>query len=433
MADVSPFDALTYNTQIVKSLKEVVTQPYDKIYDKLKRVYLERSEYNAVRLILPDPISEVDPDSKYSNARDTLKAWKREEILKNIGRKAFYYLEQEFISPLTRETVIKKGFIGLIRFADFAEKKVFPHEKTLSKPKEDRFKLTLATNTYFEQVFLLFEDNNYKVMDTFREALSSLTNKFSISVIDDYNVRNNLIPLSDPTCIEKVSVLFQDKKLVIADGHHRYETGVNYMKYMKEKNLSHKGSESYNFGMMFFSPSNQKGLVILPTHRLVHGITSFSLKSFIKNVSNMFHVKEFKSIDELKSAQTESSYSFGFYCNEALDSYYLLILKENPLNLITNKQLILRDLDVTILHSLILDKEFGVDEEKLERQINVEYVREINEGLEEVRSGKEQMIFFLNPTPVEQVMKIALNGEVMPQKSTDFYPKLITGLVMYEM
>lgn len=433
MADVLPFDALMYNTQVVKDLKEVVTQPYDKIDDKLKKIYLERSEYNVVKLILPDPVSEREPDSKYSVAMETLKDWKGNGILRNFGRKAFYYLEQEFISPITNETLIRKGFIGLIRFTDFEEQIVFPHEKTLSKPKEDRFKLTKATNTYFEQVFLLFDDDNFYVMNAFRDALSSSTDKFSISVIDDYGVKNNLIPLMDTASIDKISSLFRDKKFVIADGHHRYETGVNYMKYMKAKNLNHKGDESYNFGMMYFAPSNERGLIILPTHRLVHGVTSFSLKSFFNNISNMFNVKEFNSIDELKNAQTESNYSFGFYCNEAPDSYYLLVLKESPLDLITDKPLILRDLDVTILHSLILDKEFGINEERLAQQVNVEYVREINEGLEEVRAGREQMMFILNPTLPEQVMKIAQSGEVMPQKSTDFYPKLITGLVMYEM
>jgi len=293
--------------------------------------------------------------------------------------------------------------------------------------------LTLATNTYFEQVFLLFEDNNSEVMNAFNKSLLNLSNNFTISVIDDYNVKNSLTPLIDPLMIENICSVFKDKKLVIADGHHRYETGVNYMKYMRERNTNHKGDESYNFGMMYFSPSNQKGLIILPTHRLVHGITSFSLSSFLNNISNTFYVKEFNSINELKEVLAESRYSFGFYCNENLDRYYLLTLKEDPLNLITDKPLVLRDLDVSILHYMILYKEFGIDEERLAQQINVEYVREVDEGLEEVKSGREQMMFILNPTPVEQVMKVAINGEVMPQKSTDFYPKLITGLVMYEM
>ncbi|HPO29382.1 MAG TPA: DUF1015 domain-containing protein [Caldisericia bacterium] len=433
MADILPFDALMYNTQIVKDLKGVITQPYDKINDKLKKIYIERSEYNAVKLILPDPINEADPDSKYLNAKNILNDWKTKQILKKFGEKAFYYLEQEFTSPITNETIIRKGFVGLMRFTDFSEKIVFPHEKTLSKPKEDRFKLTLTTNTYFEQVFLLFEDNNSYVINAFNKSLSGDSNNFSISVIDDYNVKNNLTPLIDPLVIENICSAFKDKKLVIADGHHRYETGVNYMKYMRERNTNHKGDESYNFGMMYFSPSNQKGLIILPTHRLVHGIASFSLSSFLKNISSTFYVKEFNSIDELKEALTGSKYSFGFYCKENLDRYYLLTLKEDPLNLITDKPLVLRDLDVSILHYMILFKEFGIDEERLAQQINVEYVREIDEGLEEVKSGKEQMMFILNPTPVEQVMKVAINGEVMPQKSTDFYPKLITGLVMYEM
>ncbi len=433
MADILPFDALMYNTQVMKDLKDVITQPYDKINDKLKKTYLERSEYNAVKLILPDPINEADPDSKYLNAKNILNDWKAKQILKKFGEKAFYYLEQEFTSPITNETIIRKGFIGLMRFTDFSEKIVFPHEKTLSKPKEDRFKLTLATNTYFEQVFLLFEDNNSEVMNAFNKSLLNLSNNFTISVIDDYNVKNSLTPLIDPLMIENICSVFKDKKLVIADGHHRYETGVNYMKYMRERNTNHKGDESYNFGMMYFSPSNQKGLIILPTHRLVHGITSFSLSSFLNNISNTFYVKEFNSINELKEVLAESRYSFGFYCNENLDRYYLLTLKEDPLNLITDKPLVLRDLDVSILHYMILYKEFGIDEERLAQQINVEYVREVDEGLEEVKSGREQMMFILNPTPVEQVMKVAINGEVMPQKSTDFYPKLITGLTMYEM
>lgn len=433
MADILPFDALMYNTQVMKDLKDVITQPYDKINDKLKKTYLERSEYNAVKLILQDPINEADPDSKYLNAKNILNDWKAKQILKKFGEKAFYYLEQEFTSPITNETIIRKGFIGLMRFTDFSEKIVFPHEKTLSKPKEDRFKLTLATNTYFEQVFLLFEDNNSEVMNAFNKSLLNLSNNFTISVIDDYNVKNSLTPLIDPLMIENICSVFKDKKLVIADGHHRYETGVNYMKYMRERNTNHKGDESYNFGMMYFSPSNQKGLIILPTHRLVHGITSFSLSSFLNNISNTFYVKEFNSINELKEVLAESRYSFGFYCNENLDRYYLLTLKEDPLNLITDKPLVLRDLDVSILHYMILYKEFGIDEERLAQQINVEYVREVDEGLEEVKSGREQMMFILNPTPVEQVMKVAINGEVMPQKSTDFYPKLITGLTMYEM
>jgi len=212
MADILPFDALMYNTQIVKDLKGVITQPYDKINDKLKKIYIERSEYNAVKLILPDPINEADPDSKYLNAKNILNDWKTKQILKKFGEKAFYYLEQEFTSPITNETIIRKGFVGLMRFTDFSEKIVFPHEKTLSKPKEDRFKLTLTTNTYFEQVFLLFEDNNSYVINAFNKSLSGDSNNFSISVIDDYNVKNSLTPLIDPLVIENICSAFKDKK-----------------------------------------------------------------------------------------------------------------------------------------------------------------------------------------------------------------------------
>ena len=435
MTDLIPFDGLVYNHENIKNLDSIITQPYDKIDEILKKEYLLKSDHNAVRLILPDPTIIENPDSKYINSRDTLRSWKEKNILKHLGNKSFYYLIQEFESPITKEIIIRKGFIGLLRFTDFSEKIVFPHEKTLSKPKEDRFKLTLATNTYFEQIFLLFDDDNNQILNTFDIELSKNPNSFKIYAKDEYNVKNTLYVLNKLDFTNKIHDMFNNKQFVIADGHHRYETGLNYMKYMKERNISSNGSESYHYGMMFFCPSNEKGLIILPTHRLVHGLDSFSLSSFINNIEKTFEVRKFSNIEDFKKAQNEglATHSFGFYSKYDFDNFYLFTLNKNPMEILSDKTEAMRDLDVTILHTLILDKELGIDEERLKQQSNINYIRDLNEGINKVKNNEEQLLFILNPTTVSQVMRVSQSGFVMPQKSTDFYPKLATGLVIYEM
>lgn len=420
MPILRPFRALRYDATRVP-IGDVVAPPYDVISpDQQARLY-ERHPLNVVRLILG---READ---RYASAAAALKAWQGEKVLVRDERPAIYSIHQTFLGPADTP-ITRKGFIALCRLEEFDKRIVLPHEKTLSKAKEDRFKLFQATNSNFSQVFALYWDPE-KLVDA---ALNGTARKEPTTEVLFEEVQNRMWRIDDSAVVNEVVRIMADKQVLIADGHHRYETGLAYRELMRSKNPGHTGQELYNYIMMFFCNLEDEGLVIYPTHRIVHSIPFFDRAAFLQKVEANFVTREMNSLTTLQAALgAASSRSFGMVF--AGDQKFWMASLKPTLNAAQvvpdNIPVEVKELDVTLLHTVVLRDILGISAEAQEKKLNLNYVKAADEAVDAVRAGKAQLSFILNATRLEEVRAAARAGHVMPQKSTYFYPKLLSGLV----
>ncbi|MFC2168951.1 DUF1015 domain-containing protein [Acidobacteriota bacterium] len=436
MADIRPFKALRYNKQKIR-LQDIITEPYDRIPPPLQEKYYLRSPYNMVKIILG---KEEDPEfpgvNKYKRAQMYLNRWQEEGILSKENQAAFYIYEQEF--QLNEHRKRRQGLIVRGKLEELVSKKVLPHEKTFPKHKADRLELLRATNTNTGQIFLLYKDDNLTVKNAIQFAMQK--SEICAEVMDEDFFLHRLWIIKDEESIQKIQRAMKEKVLIIADGHHRYETSLNYRKEKLEKNKESDGNESYHFIMMTLFRLDDPGLVILPTYRLLKGLDKLSETSLKQLLSPYFKIAEINWPDTSdKSVLTEaqekisaSSFTFAIYTAQ-FEKIFLLSLKSEELldqELGLEKSEEWRHLDVAILHSLIIEKLKPLTSEVFSLEKNISYIRDIEQGIEKVKNGEFQMIFLLKPASIDQIRKIVENGELMPQKSTDFFPKLKSGLVM---
>src|SRR3954468_15355865 len=287
MANIFPFKAFRYNAEKVAP-KDVLTQPYDKISPEMQEKYHARSPYNLVRVILGKAEAGDDANKNvYSRAAENLRQWRATGVLSQDTEASIYYYSQEFVAPGETVTRTRSGFIATGQLHDYDEHIVFRHEQTLSKPKSDRLNLLRATRTHAGQIFMLYSDPKKQI-----EELLKNPGEPAVDVIDDYKVRNRLWRISDPKTIAAVQSAMNDKKLIIADGHHRYETALNYRDERRAASASRDVNAPYERVMMTFVNSEDPGLVILPTHRVVHGLSKFSPSEFLKNLDSAFEVSD---------------------------------------------------------------------------------------------------------------------------------------------
>ncbi|GMR04717.1 MAG: DUF1015 domain-containing protein [Thermodesulfobacteriota bacterium] len=441
MAEIKPFRAFVYNADKVEDLAAVMAPPYDVISPAYQDKLYSRHEYNIVRLIL-GKTEEVDNagSDRYSRAAEELGRWKDEGVLKKDEKPAIYYYVQKYTLPDgSRPT--RKGFIALSRLEEFGKGKIHAHERTLSGPKADRLKLMRACNANFSCIFSLYSEPGLTINKTLDNAVKSL--EPIIDVFGDDGVENVVYRVVDAKVLEKVCEVMRAKTLFIADGHHRYETALNYRNLMREKNPDNNGDAPYNYVMMYFSNMDDEGMTIWPTHRVVHSVKGFNRDAFMSQIEKYFDIKEFEynldNMDEVNktfvSALEESGKSknaFGVHL-AGEQKYYLITLKSPELlkDLFSEEMpAIYKNLDVTVLHELILSRILGISREDQEKQKNLTYVKSIGDAFEVMGDESNQIVFLLNPTRISQVRDIAEAGSVMPQKSTYFFPKLLSGLVV---
>jgi uncharacterized protein (DUF1015 family) len=431
MADIHPFRAIRYDLQRVP-VAQVVTQPYDKITPAMQDRYYAASPYNLVRIILGrrEPEDEAS-NNVYTRAAAYGRAWRAEAILRQDGTPSIYAYSQTFTAP-SGTKFERRGFIALGRVEDYSAKVVFRHEQTLSKPKADRLDLLRATRAHYEQLFLMYEDSGEI------DSLLSTQPPPTIEVTDEYEVAHRVWQISDATVIASVQEKMRDKKLVIADGHHRYETALNYRDECRMAAGSAQNHDApHEFVMMTFVNMNDPGLLVLPTHRVVHSLPSFSADDFRRAA------KEFFIVEEIHPNLDASRY-LGILRDRGRDWPALLaVTAERALlldgantlasSLLSHLSAIQRDLGVVQLHKCLLEGVLKLSEESIRNQQNLSYVREASEALDQVRKGAANIAILMNPCPVSQVRDVAFAGEVMPQKSTDFYPKLLSGLTAYAL
>lgn len=416
MAVVKPFKGLRF-CETAGAINELVCPPYDIISEEQRQNFLKTNPHNVIRLELPKEGEDV-----YKKAGEVLQSWLEEGAIATEDTDKFYIYEEEFEVDGAKKSF--KGVIARVKLTEFSEGVVIPHENTLSAAKEDRFNLMCATGCNFSQVYCLFEDKDKKITDVMESAAS---NKAIHDFTDGEGVTHRLWTADADSGLTE---LFGDKCLYIADGHHRYETALRFRNYMRERGADENSASEYV--MMMLVPMESEGLVVFPTHRVIHSLPEFDGRAMMIEARKYFHVGEISSIANLernlKSEYNNNKISFGAYLG---GRYYLLTLKSDPTlaDLLPNIEEPLRSLDVTVLHSVILEKMLGIDKENMAKQINLRYTRDIEEAVSEVDGGAN-CAFILNPTRVEQIAAVGSAGQKMPQKSTYFYPKLITGLVM---
>ncbi len=420
MAEIRPFKALRFNTANAGAIGELVCPPYDIISEEQRLAYLQRNPHNIIRLELPKG------ENPYEEAGAALNRWLEEGILQQDEQEGIYIYEEEFtVNGLHTKF---KGCIVRVKLEEFSKGVVLPHEETLSKAKEDRFNLMKATDCNFSQIYSLYMDPEHEITRQL-EALSKGTPENELT--DHDGVTHRLWIVTDPQAIAPICTAFADKKLYIADGHHRYETALNYRNYCRENN---KGSGGEDYVMMMLVDMEHPGLVVLPTHRLVRDLPAFDREKLLEGCKTYFEVSEEQDIStaetKLKALYEEGKKAFAFYSGGS--GYALLTLRDTDIlaQLLPDKSAASQGLDVTVLHTLILEKIFGIDAENMAKQINLTYVKQFEDAVAAVQNGQAQCAFILNPTKVTEIRDVAAAGEKMPQKSTYFYPKLITGLVM---
>lgn len=440
MAILAPFRGIFYNQEKIGDVALVVTPPYDVITKEEQEKCYQRHPNNIIRLDLgKDFPGDNEKTDKYTRSADYFKVWQKEDVLIRDDLPSIYYYHQEF--DLKREQrKTRKGFIALVKLEEFSSGVVLPHEKTMTGPKADRLRLMKSCDANLSPIFSLYSDPEKKI-DQIVKGRKPVTP--FIDYFDDKKTRHKLWKIQDKGIIIKITDTIKELPLFIADGHHRYETALNYSIQMREKSGSFFGNEAYNYVMMYLSNMDDDGLVILPTHRLVYNLNDFNLDLFYKKAEEYFHVENyiFNGSNELgirgelfaeldKRGQTK--HTFGMYVKDT-NCYSLLTIKNEDLlnsRVMHKIKPVLRGLDVNILQVFILNNILGISDQNMENQKNVDFIEDGDEAIELVKKDKYQLVFLMNPTKVGQVNEAAIAQVRMPQKSTFFYPKLPSGLLI---
>ena len=442
MAEIRPFRAFRYDIERVE-LKKVLTQPYDKITPAMQEAYYAASPYNLIAIekgkVLPGDTAQ---DSVYTRAAAKLEEWIAQKILVRDPEPSIYAYSQEYFVPGTHSRHERTGFIALGRMEDYDAKVVFRHERTLSAPKADRLELLRHTRAQTGQLFMLYDDSSRAIDGLLQEIARK---SMPLELRDEFDVLHRLWQVSDSALVRRIQATMAEKKLVIADGHHRYETALNFRNECRAKSGKIDPLAAHEFAMMTFINARTKGLTILPTHRLLRNLPNFKFEGFRQALGPIFdwYSYPFQNSDERAASYTEfrkdlearsrERRAIGIY--PGADAFYLFLLRRDAdlealLPDLSEGQ---RELDVVLLHRLILEKGLGITAEAVTAEKNVAYEREMDTAIAAVDSGDAQLACLLNPVRVEQVMAIAMGGDVLPQKSTDFYPKLLSGVTIYRV
>ena len=431
MAEVLPLRGVRYDTMVSGPLEQLVSPPYDVIDGAMRATLAARSPYSFVELDLP----EGGTEDRYAHAATLYRSWLSNGVMKQDEAPSFYIYWQRFAGPDGRE-VLRKGFLGLTRLHEYADKVVLPHERTLSGPKADRLALMVATQAQLSQIFLLYSDPA-GVVDA---ALASAT--AAAPLLDtrtDDGVHHLVWALSDPAAIATVQARVSGERLLIADGHHRYETALGYA-----RDQGALGTDApAAFTLAFFANADDPGLVVLPTHRGLHDVAEFDAGAWLARTAELF---DFTAIEAaaapaewLAALRRAGESGPSFVIATAPQGELALTLATlNPARAASEQATMqgvaeMAELDVAILHELLLERRAGISREAQAAKTNIFYYKEAGEALADLAAGRTQAAIFMNGTPVAKVRAICEAGDFMPQKSTFFFPKVLSGVVLYDL
>ncbi len=442
MAKIFPFNGVTYNKKKVGNFSKVTIPPYDIISKEDQARFYQLHPYNCIRLTLgKDYQGDTEFNNKYTRANGFFRTWLNNEILKQDEEESIYAYEQRF--SYKGKKYVRLGFIALFKLEELEAGRVYPHENTLPKPKLDRLSLLKATAANFEPIFSIYLDEDEKISKMIKKCIKRKT---IAEAKDMFGIHNRLWKISGKANINKITKEMMNKQVFIADGHHRYEASLKYRNEMRTKSQKSTGDEPYNFIMMYFANAYDKGLIIMPIHRLVLNLNLKEKINLENRLVDYFDIEDirFAKKDELParkklircmSKAKEGEHFFGMSLHGE-NKYSLLKLKNEKIiekYISADKPREWKKLDITILHSLVIRDILGITDKDIEAENAIRYVHNDDEAFTLVAEGKYQVAFFMNPTKIEQVTALASKYEKMPQKSTFFFPKLLTGLVMYKM
>ena len=447
MAQVQPFRAFRYNSARAP-FERVLTQPYDKISPAMQEKYYSADPNSLIAVEKGRAYPDDSPQNNvYTRAADALEHWISDSVVLQDPAPALYAYTQEYTVPDSDELRTRHGFIGAGKLEDYSAGIIFRHEQTLSGPKADRLELLRHTRTHSGQLFMLYSDSERRVDHILSETESAAPPVTEMR--DEYGVVHRLWVVAEPERIAAIQKAMAEQKLVIADGHHRYETALNYRNERRKQSRKTDAHAPYEFAMMTFVNTRSEGLTILPTHRVAANLHDFSWASVRRYLEPWFTAETFSFADEAEKANARDKFlkrlaethqgrrAIGVYpaVQTGKRAYYVLALRSGAVlaQLLHNVSPLQRELDVVLLHDGILEPALGITPQAVTSEKNLSYEREATAALDAVDRGEAQIAFLLNACDVEQVMRIATAGEVLPQKSTDFYPKLLSGITMYQM
>ena len=431
MSLIRPFRGVRFSPS-AGEMSDLMAPPYDVIDDHFRDELYGRSEHNIVRISKSKEIENEELQDHYKTATKTWGGWRESGATLRDSEPSFYFYEQEF--QIRGETFFRLGLVGAHKLVEFGQG-VLPHEKTLSGPKEDRHRLLKQTKTHFGQIFALYSDEGGDIDSQLRDIYSKAEELYQAT--DKDGVIHRLKKTSDKEEVQKISSLFEGKEMIIADGHHRYETALKFSKELGTIEASHL--------MMTMVSLANPGLLILPTHRLVKNIENWKVAHLVGALEENFDVRFLKcdvmnkedkkkeTLAAMSEFYQQGKSALGLYSPEG---FHIFVKKDGVVPEVEGSD-VFKALDVVTLHKLILEDHLGIDQQKLAEQTNVEYIKDsgtaIDESIAKVDSGSHQGVFLMNPTPIDQTEQVAKNGEKMPQKSTFFHPKVYTGLVTYSI
>lgn len=430
--EVKPLNAIVYNQDKVK-MDDVIAPPYDVILDDYRNELEARSKYNIVNLILANNSTDLEEENnRYNVAFENYQKWLSEEVLVKTEKPCILYLIQNY--EKNDKKITRKGFIARNRIEDFETKNILPHEYTMGGPKADRLNLTKKCKANFSQVFLVYSDPQKQI-----ENAIDYSQKPFIDVTDDLGVQNIVYKIDDDKTINLIEKVLGDKTCLIADGHHRYETAMNYRNEMRKAVENPTGSEAWNYVMSYFT-NMEDDLLIFPTHRIL--TRNINKEDLLKKVEKYFDIEELpfdSSSKEVTKAEllekieasSKERISMGLYLN-SINKFYLLKLRENVNNILDEYEVpkVLKTLDLIVLHKVIISKELGYSQEEQMAQNGILYIKQESEAFDMIDEGKAEASFIMAYPKIQDIKRISEAGERMPQKSTYFYPKLLSGIVI---
>lgn len=439
MVEVKPLNSIVYNQDKVK-MTDVIAPPYDVILDDYREELYKRSNYNIVKLILAKGSKDLsDENNRYDEAAKNFRAWLEAEVLIKLEKPCILYLLQKYTTEDGR-SITRKGFVARNKIEDFSTKNILPHEFTMGGPKEDRLNLTKKCEANFSQIFMVYSDAEKQI-----ENAVDLSGKPFIDVTDDNRVQNIVYKIDDEKTLALIEKVMADKTLLIADGHHRYETALNYRNYrlakMGEKEpFSLSALQPFSYVMSYFTNLDDENLLVFPTHRIItKWIEPYVL---LEKVKKYFDVKDFEfngqNKNEIKAKFLQAiedanakQISMGLYMKN-VNKFYLLTLRENVDGILDKFGVpdVLKKLDLTVLHKVLITKEFGYSDEEQMAQNGIKYIKQESEAFDLIDMGKAEASFIMAYPKIKDIKEISEAGYRMPQKSTYFYPKLLSGIVI---
>lgn len=439
MAIIAPFRGLTYNFKKLGDMSKLVAPPYDVINEQEQEEYHNAHPNNFIRLILGKKrIGDSDTENRYTRSAQEMKKWEQEDILVRSDKPAMYLTSHNYDPGDGKGRRTRWGIITLVRIEEENSMEILPHEKTFSAHKDDRLRLMKACNAQLSQIFGLFDDSDNIISD-FCSETSNREPDVSFDFKDGTSHRMWVI--NNQVFFKRLAYAMRDKSIFIADGHHRYETSRSFRNLMREKYGTADGDKAYDYVMMYLSDMNDKGLTILAAHRLIKEYKAFDSNAFFKKAQQYFIIDEmpiprafegerFHEFEKILEARGQGNSAIGFYYYKS-DRYYILSLLPGAID--KEEEAIhpsLMKLDVIVLTRLILNNCLGFTKEDLDNDKLIKYVSNMADSISLVESGDCKMAFLLNPTRIEQVKEVAGDFLTMPRKSTFFYPKVISGLVI---